>query len=77
MLFTALFTLIMVGFLGAVFRSPALQLLLAGGGALLFGFYIVFDVQMLAGGKHTAVQLSTDEYVIGAIQVCFVSAQLP
>lgn len=69
MLCTLLLTLIMVGLFGAFTRSPAFQLLLAGGGAVLFGFYIVYDVQMLAGGKHTSVQLSTDEYVVGAIQV--------
>lgn len=69
MLCSLLLTLVMVGIFAAFFRSSALQLLLAGAGALLFGFYIVFDVQMLAGGKHTSVQLSTDEYVIGAIQV--------
>jgi FtsH-binding integral membrane protein len=69
MLCALLCSLLLVGLIGVATRSPALQLLLAGGGAALFGCYIVFDVQMIAGGKHTAMQLSPDEYVVGAIQV--------
>ena len=38
-------------------------------GAALFGVYIVHDVQLIAGGAHTSVQLSPDEYVAGAIAV--------
>ncbi|KAF6253236.1 inhibitor of apoptosis-promoting Bax1-domain-containing protein [Scenedesmus sp. NREL 46B-D3] len=69
MLCALLCSLLLAGLLGVATRSPALQLLLAGGGAALFGCYIVYDVQMIAGGKHTAMQLSPDEYVVGAIQV--------
>jgi FtsH-binding integral membrane protein len=69
MLCTLLLTLILTGALAAFSRSSVLHVMMAGAGTLLFGFYIVYDVQLIAGGKHTAVQLSTDEYVMGAIQV--------
>lgn len=69
LLMTLLLTLIFTSLVGAFMRSPVLDLMIAGGGALLFGAYIVFDVQMLAGGKHTTHKLSPDEYVVGAITI--------
>lgn len=71
LLLTLLLTLVFTGLFAAFTRSPVMHLLLGGLGALLFGAYIVYDVQMLAGNgsKQTALQLSPDEYVVGAIQV--------
>lgn len=66
-LLTALTALILTGLVGALTRSSAFEVMLAGGGALLFGFYIIFDVQMLIGGQHTKFQLSPDDYIAGAI----------
>lgn len=34
-------------------------------GVILFGIYIIFDTQMIIGGKR--LQLSMDDYVIGAL----------
>ena len=67
LLFSALLALIFTGLVGAFTRSAALDLLIAGGGALLFSAYIVFDLQMLMGGAHTRFQLSPDDYVAGTI----------
>lgn len=69
MLLTALTALILAGLVGAFTRSTVFDVAIAGGGALLFGFYIVFDVQMIVGGAHTRFQLSPDDYVTGAIAV--------
>lgn len=70
LLVTLLLTLLFTGLFAAFTRSPAIHLLMGGAGALLFGAYIVYDVQLLAGNAGvTAVQLSADEYVVGAIQV--------
>ena len=71
LLLTLLLTLVFTGLFAAFTHSPVMHLLLGGLGALLFGAYIVYDVQMLAGNgnKQTAMQLSPDEYVVGAIQV--------
>jgi FtsH-binding integral membrane protein len=67
MLLSALTAIILTGLIGMFTRSSAFELMVAGGGALLFGFYIVFDVQLLVGGQHAQFQLSPDDYVPGAI----------
>jgi len=36
-------------------------------GAILFSFYIVYDTQLIAGGKHKQHQLGVDEYAFGAL----------
>jgi FtsH-binding integral membrane protein len=72
LLLTLLFTLIGAGLVNVFVRSSAMELALAAGGALLFGAYIVVDVQMLAGGKHTEQRISPDEYVLGAITIYLV-----
>jgi FtsH-binding integral membrane protein len=38
-------------------------------GILLFSFYIVFDVQMIVGGKHHKYQFSVDDYVFAAFML--------
>jgi FtsH-binding integral membrane protein len=67
LLFSALLALILTGLVGALTRSAGLDLLIAGGGALLFSAYIVFDLQLLMGGAHTRFQLSPDDYIAGTI----------
>eukprot|EP00933_Yihiella_yeosuensis_P079368 TRINITY_DN918_c0_g1_i4.p1 TRINITY_DN918_c0_g1~~TRINITY_DN918_c0_g1_i4.p1 ORF type:complete len:270 (-),score=37.82 TRINITY_DN918_c0_g1_i4:333-1142(-) len=50
--------------------SPAFQglrLVYSALGALLFSFYLVFDTQMIIGGKHTQFQFSIDDYCMAAI----------
>ena len=37
---------------------------------VLFGFYIVFDVQMIVGGKHRQFQFAVDDYVFAALCLC-------
>jgi len=38
-------------------------------GAILFSFYIVYDTQQIAGGKHKKHQLGVDEYAFGALTI--------
>jgi len=52
--------------------SPAfstLRLVYACGGALLFSGYIVFDTQLIVGGKHAKYQFSLDDYCMAAINL--------
>lgn len=52
--------------------SPAFQamrLLYAIGGALLFSMYLVFDTQMIVGGKHSKFRFSLDDYCMAAIML--------
>jgi len=51
--------------------SPAFQtmrLLYAAGGALLFSCYIVYDTQLIMGGKHK-MKFSIDDYCMAAINL--------
>lgn len=41
----------------------------AGFGALLFSFYIVYDTQLIVGGKHATCQFEVDDYVVAAINI--------
>jgi FtsH-binding integral membrane protein len=68
-LVACLAALILGGLVASFSASPLLHTALAAAGAALFGVYIVHDVQLIAGGAHTSVQLSPDEYVAGAIAV--------
>ncbi|GBF95111.1 hypothetical protein Rsub_07695 [Raphidocelis subcapitata] len=67
-LLSALVSLLLTGLFGALFGGGrGLELLLAGGGAVLFSFYIVYDVQLIIGGAHAKFQLSPDDYVAGTL----------
>jgi len=59
--------------------SPAfhgLRLVYAVCGALLFSGFIVFDTQMIVGGKHTKYQFSIDDYCMAAINLYLDIVQL-
>lgn len=53
-------------------NSPAfktLRLVYAAGGAFLFSCYIVFDTQLIIGGKHNRYRFSIDDYAMAAINL--------
>ena len=45
-----------------------MQKIYAGTGALLFGGYIVYDTQLIIGGKHRN-KFAIDDYVFAAINI--------
>lgn len=47
--------------------SPFLDNLYCCLGVILFGIYLVIDTQMIIGGKNRRLQLSMDDYVVGAL----------
>lgn len=81
--YLAVAVLVLIGmsfvlFLGSMLglaSSPAFQtlrLVYAGFGAVLFSFYIVYDTQLIVGGKHGAArqnQMSIDDYCMAAIML--------
>lgn len=67
-LYTLLLALIVTGIMGFFIKTSAFNILVSGGGAVLFSFYIIYDVQLLVGGKHQN-KVSPDEYVFGAISI--------
>lgn len=67
-LHSMLITLVLAGFMGAIFRVPIFNLSCSVGGAGLFCIYLIYDVQVLMGGQHQH-KISPDEYVFGAISI--------
>lgn len=68
-LFSLLFIFIIWGFLQIWYRGPIANTLYAGVGAIIFSLYIVYDTQLIIGGKHKKYQLSPDEYVFAALNI--------
>ncbi|CAD7963726.1 unnamed protein product [Amoebophrya sp. A120] len=50
------------------FPGPEVDKFQAGIGAVLFSFYIIYDTQLIMGGKHK-VQFSIDDYVFAALNI--------
>jgi protein lifeguard len=51
----------------AVPPDPFVQTVYAALGAFLFSAYLVYDIQLVMGGKR--VEISTDEYIIAALMI--------
>jgi len=66
-LFVALLGLCLASIMCAFF--PAMQSAIAGFGAVLFSFYIVYDTQLIMGGKHHQGQFGVDDYVFAALNL--------
>merc|ERR1719210_1625125 len=66
-LFAALLGLFMASIL-CIF-IPGMQSAFAGIAAILFSFYIVYDTQLIMGGKHSNVQFGVDDYVFAALNL--------
>ena len=67
MLFVCLLLLMMCSIFGIFFHSRWLTIVIAGLSLLLFGVYLIYDTQLIVGGKRQ--QLSIDEYVFAAIML--------
>merc|ERR1711953_1401315 len=74
-LFVALMCLMAFGFMlwmFSLFTSFNLEIgrtIYALIGSLIFSMYIVYDTQLIVGGKHRRHQFSTDDYCMAAINL--------
>ena len=69
-LMAALLGLILMSFVCLFFPYSSMgHKILAGIGAILFSFYIVYDTQLMVGGKHHKHQFSVDDYVFAALNI--------
>ena len=50
---------------GLIFYDRIFQMMLATLGVFLFGVYLIFDTQLVMGGKR--YQLSIDDFIVGAL----------
>jgi len=64
----------MCGLSGPAFQT--MRMIYAAGGALLFSAYIVYDTQLIVGGKHSGHQFSIDDYCMAAINLYIDIVQL-
>ena len=51
----------------AVLGGPTMNLGLSIVGVILFSFYLVYDTQMIVGGKHRQFQFDKDRYVLASV----------
>ncbi|KAF1743452.1 hypothetical protein MXB_5694, partial [Myxobolus squamalis] len=66
-LFVFLFGLMIFGIFAMIFRSQALMLMYSYIGAILFSFYMIYDVQIIMGGKKE--QIHESEYVLATLNL--------
>ncbi|XP_030251128.1 protein lifeguard 1 [Sparus aurata] len=62
-------TLFSFALLCAVLRSQYAYITYACLGTLLFSLYLVFDTQLILGGKHRKYEISPEEYVFAALNL--------
>lgn len=68
-LFAFLWGMIVFGIILIFFPSPFAQKLYAGMGAILFCMYIVYDTQLIMGGKNHRYKFGLDDYVFAALNI--------
>jgi FtsH-binding integral membrane protein len=69
-LYMALWTMLLYGFVVSLFPYyRSMDTAFSGMGVLLFSFYLVFDVQLILGGKHHRYRFGVDDYVFAALAV--------
>ena len=47
--------------------GPTMHLIFCVLGVIIFGIYLVFDTQYIAGGKHRKYTISKEDYILGAL----------
>ncbi|XP_078091623.1 protein lifeguard 1 [Mustelus asterias] len=67
-LFVSLLVLMAFGILCAIIQSFWLHIVYACLGTLIFSIYLVFDTQLMLGGKHR-YSLSPEEYIFAALNL--------
>lgn len=67
-LFVALLILMIFGFVTIFFPGRTMRMVYASFGALLFSVYLIYDTQLMMGGKHK-YSVSPEEYVFAALNL--------
>jgi FtsH-binding integral membrane protein len=70
-LFMAIWMLMLYGLILSFFPSlrHSVQTAYSLVGVVIFSFYVVFDVQLILGGKHSKYRFGVDEFVFAALSV--------
>ena len=67
-LFVAVIILLLFGIISMFFYNKIVILVYASLGALIFSIYLVYDTQMMMGGKHK-YSISPEEYIFAALNL--------
>jgi FtsH-binding integral membrane protein len=67
-LFVALIILVIFGIVAIFIPGRVVTLIYASLGALLFSLYLVYDTQLMMGGKHK-YSISPEEYIFAALNL--------
>jgi len=67
-LFVAVIILMIFGIVAIFIPGKTLTLVYASCGALLFSLYLVYDTQLMMGGKHK-YSISPEEYIFAALNL--------
>ena len=67
MLLVASIAFIVLLFIGIFVRTRILYLVIAGIACLLFSAYLLYDIQLVMGGRYYSI--SPDEYVFAALNI--------
>ncbi|XP_058800408.1 protein lifeguard 1-like [Phymastichus coffea] len=67
-LFVAAIVLMIFGFVAIFWHGKIVTLVYSSFGALLFSFYLVYDTQLMIGGKHKYA-LSPEEYIFASLNL--------
>ena len=65
-LYASLWVLILMGMI-TPFYSGSGSLVYSGLGALIFSLFMVYDAQLIFGGKHRKYQFGIDDYVFASL----------
>lgn len=68
-LWVLVWTLFSFCLLCAILRSQYVYIVYACLGTLVFSLYLVFDTQLIVGGKHRKYEVSPEEYVFAALNL--------
>ncbi|XP_037043393.1 protein lifeguard 1-like isoform X3 [Bradysia coprophila] len=67
-LFVAVIVLMIFGIVAIFVPGKTITLIYASLGALIFSFYLIYDTQMMMGGKHQ-YSISPEEYIFAALNL--------
>ena len=59
----------MMGFLMSFVNVPFVNTIYSVFGAMLFSFYIIYDTQMIMGGRHKKFSFTVDDFVVASISL--------
>ncbi|XP_028049803.1 protein lifeguard 1 isoform X2 [Monomorium pharaonis] len=67
-LFVAVLILMIFGIIAIIWKGKIITLVYAALGALIFSLYLIYDTQMMIGGKHK-YSISPEEYIFAALSL--------